>query len=255
MITEEMNKSIDSMIDELFGDKIEKAIETAKDAKATADEVLKDLPKCEDDSKREDRPAQISEIPKVDMDGKRDGDYDQDITEKQKEEESKEVKDQSNAVVLNKSEKEELELLRKEKMEREKEIKKAETERERDELIKAIVEKTTTQTSLKYDTIVNEMKKAIEDLKKTNEDQSKLIKSFAKIPSKPKSITSIEALEKSANVSSKSEFFSKSEIMDVAESLVKSKKLKAEHLIELENCGNIFDTEAKSILENELMKK
>ena len=83
MSKEAMNKSIDAMIDELFTEApVEKSIDISKDAKTTADAAVNQAPKGQDDDKRgAGRPKQISDVPKTDTDGKRDGKYDDDITE------------------------------------------------------------------------------------------------------------------------------------------------------------------------------
>ena len=67
--SEQLNKSIDSLIDDLFTDTVEKgdALNIAGDAKTTADAAIAAAPKMQDDAARgAGRPAQISDVPNTD---------------------------------------------------------------------------------------------------------------------------------------------------------------------------------------------
>jgi len=115
MKDQELMKSIDAMIDDLFteetieksedtpieskeddvedtaneGDVEKSMIKDIKPQKETADEGEKP-PKGQDDDKRgAGRPKEISDVPKVDTDGKRAKDYDKDITDKKSEKDGK----------------------------------------------------------------------------------------------------------------------------------------------------------------------
>lgn len=243
MINENLIKSIDAMIDEMFKDELEKSIDIAKDAEETADEAIAKAPACQNDDKNPGRPKQISDVPAKDQDGKRAKDYDSSISEKQKEsdlDEADQVKEKNQIKKsLNDAERAELESFRKAKAEKESELKKAEAEKAQENLFKSIIEKTASRYEQK-----------IEDLQKSLKEQADLVKAIAKTPNQPKSITNISALEKSYT-EDKSDTFTKSEMLDAAEELVKSGELRVEHVIELENNGFIYNTEAR----NKLTKK
>lgn len=257
----ELKKSIDAMIDELFTEEenVEKSIDIAKDAKTTADAAVNAAPKGQDDEKRgAGRPKQISDVPKVDEDGKRAGNYDADIKERDgKEDENEEAKKQAkekNQVkkseepvveeILTKSEKEELEAFRAEKQAKETELKKAEVKKEQEDLIKSVID----QTASRYEA-------KIENLQKSLNEQVKLVKAVANAPQRAKSVTNINALEKSSNnEKAAANSFTKSEMLDVADKLFKSGKLRDTHVIELENNGFIYDENARKTLEDELKK-
>lgn len=248
MPTEELLKSIDEELDNLFSEEesVEKSVDISKDAKTKADEVVNKAPKGEDDEKRgAGRPKQISDVPDTDMDGKREGDYDASISNKQKEEENPE-KDQvkeKNQVKKALSEEEYAEYMElkkaKEESAKEEALKKA-REEQRDLIKSAIAEATA------------EIRKENEELKKSLTEQSEMIKAMANKPVRRKSIDNVAALEKSQAEDSKPETFSKSEMLDKAEELFKSGALKADHVIELENTGFIYDPTARATLEKAL---
>lgn len=261
---EELTKSIDLLIEEIFSETVEKSIEIAKDSSTTADEVLAQVPSSEDDSKREGRPSEIRE----NNNEKTEGNYDSEITEKAKEEDQKEidqvvamdqvqdknrVKPESKAPEMapfKKSLSEEeyneyLELKKAQEASKLEELKKAEAIKT-EELIKSVIEK----TSAKYES-------KIESLQKSLSEQQALIKAMAAQPIRSKSVTNIGVLEKSEypENASKKEFFSKSELLEAAEELVKSKKIQVNHVIELENNGFIYDKFARETLENYVKNK
>ena len=108
--------------------------------------------------------------------------------------------------------------------------------------------------------VMSGMRAENDELKKSLEEQANLIKSIANRPQRRKSVDNIQALEKAfeseedANTP-KQESFSKSEMMDVAEELVKAGQLTVEQAIELDDTGYIFDPNARKVLENALRKK
>lgn len=257
-MNEAMKKSIDAMIDEVFAenDDIEKSIDIAKDSSNTADEVVNKAPKGQDDDKRgAGRPKQISDVPKSDEDGKRSGDYDKDIKERDgKEEANKEVdqvkeknqvkKSETEEVVeeLTKSEKEELEAFRAEKTAKETELKKAEEAKAQEDLIKSIVER----TAAKYE-------EKIEGLQKSLNESNEIVKNMAGKPQRAKSVTNISVLEKSgADTNTKVENFTKSEILDAATELCIKGEISDTHVIEIENNGFVYDPDVRAKIERKL---
>ncbi len=127
---------------------------------------------------------------------------------------------------------------------KEEELKKAESEK-MESLIKSVVAK----TSAKYESKIEELSKALQE-------QSTLVKAMARQPQSSKSITSVEALTKSVHEEETSGgFFSKSEMLDAAEELMKKGGLTVDHVIELENGGFIYDPQARKNLENYLSKR
>jgi hypothetical protein len=252
-MNEELKKSIDSVLDEIFAESevietIEKADALKQESDTKADAAVKKAPKFQSDEDRKaGRPKQISDVPEEDEDGERTGEYDKKITEKAKEEsnpEAKQVKESSQVKKSEISEEEfqEYQALKKAKAEKEVELlKKAEKETQ-DALIKSIVE----QTASKYEGKLEEMKKTIEE-------QNSLIKAFAKKPQASKSITNIEVLEKSSKTEKKeSEYFSKSEKLDAAEELFKAGKIPMEAVVELENTGAVFHPVYRKLIEQKL---
>lgn len=261
MINEELKKSIDSMIDELF-------LEKSADSKTKADDAVNAAPKGQDDDKRgAGRPDQISDVPKTDKDGKRSGDYDKDIAKKQKEEENAEAKkqvkeknqikkseeeaaaaaasDENTNEDLEKSEREELEAFRAAKKDQEaEEFKKAEEDKQED-LIKSVVEKVSTRYEEK-----------IENLTKSLNEQTELVKAIANKPQQSKSITNIEAMEKSTHEEGANrDSFTKSEMLDAAEELFHKGEIRDTEVIELENNGFILNPESRAKVEKALLKK
>tara|TARA_R110000868_G_C10973188_1_gene771565 strand:+ start:95009 stop:95845 length:837 start_codon:yes stop_codon:yes gene_type:complete len=272
--SEELNKSIDSLIDELFvEDNVEKSIDIAGDSKTLADSVK--APKGQkDDSRGAGRPKQISDVPENDEDGKRSGEYDSSISEGGKEQdqpEASQVKEanqikpngkaakpnapkmapfkKSNGEDVTAEEWEAFEAFKKSQKDAEvEEMKKAQVQEQTD-LIKSVVEQTASRFTGK-----------IEELTKSLNEQKEIVKSFAKSPKQAKSITNLEAVEKSFDGSGapKVESFTKGEIADAAVELAMNKSFPSfteNHAIEVENNGYIYDEQARKTLEAYLQKK
>lgn len=268
---EELNKSIDSLIDELFADEqVEKSIDIAGDSKTKVDEVISQVSDNQDDAARgAGRPKEIHDVPKQDQDGQRAKEYDSAISEDAKDEDQDEadqvkemnqVKEEGRVKAsgekpkqapfkksLSEEEYEEYMALKKAKEESEaEELKKAE-EAKQEELIKSVVERTASRYEEK-----------IESLTKSLQEQESLVKAMASQPQRSKSVTNVEALEKSYNKEAggnEPESFSKSEMLDAAEELYKSGKLKDTEVMELENNGYIYNAEARKTLEKYLQSK
>ena len=101
--TEDLNKSIDSLIDAFFVDAedVQKSdySQISDDSCTTADKAIASAPMGQDDATRGGgRPAQISDVPKTDEDGKRAKNYDSDISENEDKEEGTDEDDQVCAV-------------------------------------------------------------------------------------------------------------------------------------------------------------
>ena len=255
MSNDELSKSIDLMIDELFTEEeIEKALGEPNmgegDPKTKADEVVNKAPKGKKDSSRgEGRPVDIHDIPENDKDDKskgydavqkKEGDMGKDIPEaRQIDKNAKEVKKS-----ISLEEYEEFQALRK-----------AEDDRVMDELRKSfMIEQKDLIKSAVYEA-TSSIRHENEELRKSLSEQTSLVKSIASKPQTRKSITSYEALEKSERPSNEPEFFTKSQMLDVAEELFKSGKIRDTHVMELENNGYIYDNTARAALENELKKR
>jgi hypothetical protein len=276
MINEKLEKSIDELIDSVFAEEIvEKSIDIAGDAKKTSDEALNN-PEASawksDESRGAGRSKQISDVPVTDQDGRRDSEYDTSISEDAKEEDQAEINQISDMSQieeknrmgskakapemapfkksLSEEEYNEYQELKKAKEASEaEELKKAEVAKQ-EELIKSVVERTTNEIKKSYEG-------KIESLEKSLAESNKMIKAMANAPRSSKSITGIEQLEKSVDESNapKQETFSKSEMLDAAEELMMKGQLREDHVIELDNNGYIYDTNARKVLENYLSKK
>jgi hypothetical protein len=264
MSKENLNKSIDAMIDELFAEKpVEKSLDVASLASTKADQVADKAPKAQKDEARgAGRPKQISDVPQNDMDGKREGDYDDSIAAKQKEDEPDETdqvktsdqtkgkQDKSQAPMMKSISAEEyaqFEAFKKAQAEKAQEEVLKKTQESQKDLIKAVIKEATASIS-----------KENEELKKSLSETQELVKAMAERPQRRKSIDGLQALEKSQSDEDQGpQAFSKSEMLDAAEELVmkKSTDFRDDHLIELENTGFIFDNRARTVLENHLKKR
>lgn len=285
--SDELNKSIDLLLDEVFGETetTEKSIDIAKDAKTTADAVMASIPGSQDDKSRgAGRPKEISDVPSKDQDGKRDGQYDASIASVQKEEENEEAKKQAKAVdqcssaghsaaspkapkmaPFKKSDGSELteedfrafesfQKSQKEQAEKQaQEATKAEELRKSEDLRKAnedLVKSAVAQATAK-------LAKENEDLRKSVQETNALVKAMAAQPMPSKSITNIQALEKSVREDEKTgqETFSKSDILDAAFELAKAGKISSEVVSEIEMTNRCSNAEARAKIEKFLESK
>lgn len=280
----DLTKSIDTMIDELFAEKVEKSdrpdnLKVAEMSSTEADQVADKAPKSQDDKDRgAGRPAQISDVPKIDEDGKRAGKYDNDIVEKTKEEgeENEEGKKQADAkrsdqtmdgkmkdsgegmkvamgVQKSISDEEYAEFQA---------FKKARAQKSQEETLRKAKEEQRDLVKSAIREAVSPFIKENEELRKSLAQTNELVKAMAERPQRRKSIDGIGALEKSENAAPKGpENFSKSEMLDVAEELVmksqaaKDMTFRDEHLIELENTGFIYDAKARAAFEQALKNR
>lgn len=278
---QDLNKSIDSLIEDFFSEPVSKAgdaLNIAGDAKTTADAAVASAPKMQDDASRgAGRPNQISDVPSNDQDGKRDGSYDASIAAKQAEAENEEAKrvksiDQTTSAGrmggenpsmkdprLTKSitdeEYAEYQAFKKSKSE---EVAKAEDLRKSDEIKKSEDLKKAELENLVKSAIASAiipLQKENQELKQTIDKSESLIKAMAGQPQRSKSITGIEALEKSSPDNSGPQEFTKSEKLDAAERLVMRKALPMDAVIELENTSTVYNKQWQQLIEAELNRK
>lgn len=135
-------------------------------------------------------------------------------------------------------------------------LKKAKTQKVEEELRKAKKEQTTLIKSAIFDA-TSALRKENEQLRKSFQETQELIKSMARKPQPRKSVAGVQVLEKSfeGQEAAQSNTFSKSEMLDVAEALVKSKQLSVEDVIELEDTGYIYNPASRAKLEIALKGK
>ena len=256
--SEELTKSIDALIDELFveespvSEEVEKSmVKDESPETETADEAMKKVPAAQkDESRNAGRPEQISDIPQKDKDGKREKKYDDAIAEKKSDKDGKTAeqsqtqppKEMKKSVEISEEEYAEFQTFKKSQEEAAEVEKLEKAKKEQTDLIKSAVAEAT-----------QFFKSENEELQKKIEEQGKLLRAMANKPRPAKAITNIAALEKSETA--KQATFSKAEVLDIAEDLVKSNRLSMEHVIELENTGYIFDESARSVLESEVKKR
>lgn len=288
-MNEELIKSIDALLDEVFSDTVEKGspLDLADDNKTTADAAVSKAPSMQKDEARgAGRPKQISDVPQNDTDGKRASAYDDAIAEDSGAKEPDEAKKQSKAIdqvssqghmaagskapsqaPFKKSEEasydretiqvtpEEYELLKQlkksqaeaaQKAKEAEELKKAESsKKEQEELVKSAVAAATSKLAREN-----------EELRKSFAETNALIKAMASQPQRSKSITGIDALEKSVAPEEKgAETFSKSEILDAAFELAKSGKIASTVVSEIEMTNRCSDSEARAKIEKYLEQK
>lgn len=283
---EDLNKSIDALLDEVFSDSIEKGspLDIAGDSKTTADAAVNQAPKGQDDASRgAGRPKQISDVPGNDQDGKRDGQYDASIASGSGEMEPDEAKKQAKAVDqcssaghmasgasapkvapfkksdgsdlteadfrafenFQKSQKEAAEKAKAEELRKSEDLRKAESKRETEALIKSAVEAATAKSS-----------KENEELRKSLQETQALVKAMAAQPMPAKSITNIQALEKSERPEDKGqETFTKSEILDAAVELVMKGQIPDVTVSEIEMTGRVHSADARAKIEKYLASK
>lgn len=277
MKTQDLNKSIDSLIEDLFAEPVVKAgenFEVANASKTTADAAIASAPKMQDDASRgAGRPKQISDVPSNDEDGKRDGQYDASIASGQSEEENEEAKKQAKSIDqtssagrmgegkkmsdprLSKSDQEELEAFRKAKADAEAkadELKKSEEIKKAEDLKKAELENLVKSAIA---TAIAPLKQENETLKKSLNESATLIKAMAGQPQRSKSITGVDALEKSTPEGGERTEFTKAEKLDAAERLVMKKSLPMDAVIELENTGTVYNPQWQQAIAAELQKQ
>lgn len=278
---EDLNKSIDALLDEVFSETVSKGspLDLAADSKTTADAAVNQAPKMEKDEARgAGRPKQISDVPQVDEDGKRGSEYDAGIAQDHGADEPAETKqspsidqtsskgriaesskaprmapfkksDGSDFTSEDLKEFEEFQKSKKEaadKAAKEEQLRKAESaKKEHEELVKSAVVSATAS-----------LRKENEELRKSFAETQALIKAMASQPRESKSITGIDALEKSVRPEDKgAEVFTKSEMLDAAFELAKSGKIPTEAVSELEMTNRIADASVRSKIEKFLEGK
>lgn len=277
---EDLNKSIDSLIEDLFAEPVQKGenFEVANAAKTTADAAIAAAPTFQDDAARgAGRPKQISDVPKNDEDGKRDGTYDATIAAAIGEIENDEAKKQAKSIdqttsagrmgegpkmkdprlskSLTDEEYAEYQSLKKASDEAKA---KADAEAKAAELKKSEDLKKAEFESLVKSAVASAIapiQQKNEELQKSLEKSEALIKAMAGQPQRSKSVTGIEALEKSMPEDQGPKEFTKSEKLDAAERLVMKKALPMEAVVELENTGTLYNTEYRKLIEAELQKQ
>lgn len=290
---EELEKSIDALIEDVFSDEtpdtdLDKSIDIAGDAQTTADAAVAQAPKGQKDEARgAGRPAQISDVPQIDMDGRRDSTYDDSTTEREGvEDENEEARKQAASIdqttkgkgrmkqspkapairpfkksedgtettEVTKEEFEEYQEFKKAQADadavvaEQEELRKTETKKqEQEELIKSAVTSAISGISEKHDS-----------LQKAFDEQNKMLKAMAAQPQQAKSITGIEQLTKSIDPDTVEkpgeETFSKSEKLDAAVALVKAGKISDLIVSELEMTGSVYDQDARVEIEQYLAK-
>lgn len=260
---DELTKSIDSLIDEMFAEPVEKSnmIKDQKPQKETADEAVRAAPKAEKDEARDaGRPKQIADVPQNDTDGARSGEYDSKITEKESDATAKKKEDSQVQVPEQMKKSDEVKTDKVEMTAEEyaeyKELKKAKkAARKEEELRKSQQAQTDLIKSAVADALAAKNAET-EALRKSLDETNALVKSMANKPQKSKAVTQVQAVEKFQK-SEGSNSLSKAEVLDVAEELVKSKNpdFTMEHAIELENTGYIYDQTARRMLETAVKRR
>lgn len=257
---ESLEKSVDQLIDQLFFKKSDEVAgmpepkqatgenpQTPEKAKKvrTADEGEQpEQPENEEDGKN-GRPKDPSNQDHRDADGASALNYPESVSSPASEPAHETTVAKSEKIEISK---EDFELLAKAKAEREeKALKKAREEQAT--LIKSVVLEAT-----------KEIRKENADLRKSLDETQNMLKKALSRPVQQKSVSSVQALEKSFGKNDPSaqhepETFSKSEMLDAAERLVMRKELPDVALIELEDTGSVINPEYRSAIERELTRK
>ncbi len=237
MDNEQLKKSVDELLEEFFAE------ETVVKAQASDSEVLADdvkAPKSKKDD-GEDRPEEVSDVPAVDEDGSRAKGYD--AVQKPQ---NKTPEISANGAVVKSFEvsEEDMAILKKAKAAMvEEELKKAQTVQA--DLIKSAVVEAT-----------QGIREENESLKKSLNETMELVKAFAKQPKQQKSIANIASLEKSFGGDEQpvAKSFTKNDMLDAAEELVKSNKITDLEYIELNDTGAIYNPAARAEVEKYLRR-
>lgn len=274
---EDLNKSIDTLINDLFSDSVSKAgenFEVANAAKTTADAAIASAPKMQDDAARgAGRPKQISDVPNNDEDGKRGGAYDASISNDQAADEPEETKKQIKAIdqvstqghmgqkaqmkdprltkAISEEEYAEFQSFKKAQAEQA-DLRKAEDMKKSEDLRKAELQNLVKSAITEA---IQPLQRENQELKKSLGQSEVLIKAMAGQPRQSKSVTGIEALEKSASDFDGPQSFSKAEMQDAAERLVMKKSIPMDAAIELSSTGTIYNPQYRSLVEAELQKQ
>lgn len=286
---EELDQKIEQLTDELLkgysSKKHPKNINISGDASTTADQAVSQVKKAaNDDSRGAGRPKQISDVPDKDQDGKREGKYDATITENEdKEDEPDETKQSPSLDQVNekghkkvnakapdmrpfkKADEKELDELKKsfalfqkfQEFETKAEEKITIPLAEYEELIKAKTkEKEETLSKGEIGTTQNEeLVKSLSALTAKFDEQSVLLNKIAKTPTAAKSITNINALEKSIGEEAQETTFTKSEVADALDELVKANKLPDTAALEYDFMGSLHNPKYRAIVEAHLRNK
>lgn len=280
--SDELSKSIDALLDEVFGEpeSTEKSIDIAKDAKTTADAALSGVPAGQKDEARgAGRPKQISDVPQNDVDGRRDSQYDAAIADSSGEKEPDEAKKQAKAVDqcssqghmaesskaprvapfkksdgsdLTEEDFRQFEAFQKSQREAAAEKNKAE------ELQKAEKAKAETAALIKsaVDSATASVRRENEELRKSLLETNTLVKAMAAQPMPAKSITQVQALEKSVRPEDKGqEAFSKSEVLDAAMELAMKGQIPDTAVSEIEMTNRCSNAEVRAKIEKHLESK
>jgi len=224
-------------------------MEVTEDKEELADEAIAKVKKTKKDKDGENgRTKQISDVPETDMDGSRAKGYDH---VQMKNDKTPEISDKGTMVksqnAISDEEYAEFQAFKKsQEAAKEEELKKAQESEEAERLEKAIV--------------ASGLREENAELRKSLEETQSLVKSLANQPVQRKSVSNVQAIEKSFSEGSapkapQSNTLSKSDVLDAAEELVKSKQLTVEDVIELENTGFIADPNKRRTLENYCSKK
>jgi hypothetical protein len=256
---EQLNKSIDSLIDELFAEDsadVEKSMNAIDDIvgapKQTKKEILAEPKNTADEAvnetkkpKKDERPIkEVSDVPENDQDGSRAKGYEA----VQSANPAKDVANEKQTIAKSDKieiSKEDAEFLAKAKQaQKDEELKKAKTEQE--DLIKSLVAAQT-----------EELKKALTettDLVKSLKAENDELRSRPKVRKSIANINDLQALEKGQQAAQRTSY-SQDELLDAAEELHKAKKIRMEEVIELENNGTIFNPQSRKLVEDYLKNK
>lgn len=265
---EDLNKAVISLVDEFFGPvkKSSENFEVAPAAKTTADKVMSEVPGSENDEDRDaGRPKNDHDVPKIDKDGNSAKGYEA-VQSPQAEQSNPEV-NQAGASTqissegrlsekphmkdprLSKSleedpEYKEFQAFKKAKVEADEKKKADDLKKAQTDLLKSAV-----------DEAIKPIKDENEKLRKAFAEQNDLLKAIAGQPRQAKSITGIEALQKSHDPETDGpREFTKAEKLDAAERLFKAKQIPDEAVIELENTGTVYRRDWQQMIEKELEK-
>lgn len=256
-MNEELLKSLDAQIDQVFAEELAKGASKGESVPGpspiSADAATAGVEKPKSDRKNPDRPKQISDVPDVDEDGKRGGEFAGDVSSKQSEEQPAEAaKAKTSPISGGEVKKSTVEITESDFAEFQR-LKKSEEDRTSEQLRKAHLEEQTSLIKSAVADALAPLKAENEALRKSVEATENLVKSMGSKPQAPRAVQSVQQVERFEKSSGAG--LTLNQVLDVAEELCKSNVLRPEHVTELESRGFIQDPIARAALEQAVARK
>lgn len=271
---DELTKSIDSLVEDLFAEPVKKGdLDVSHASKTTADAVVNAAPGSEDDEARgAGRPKDDHDVPKNDADGNKAKGYEA-VQKEQGEEQNPEAAKQAPSISqisekghlssgpksshdargpMFKSDAEYAEYQELKKAKATADAQKVQEDLRKSEELKKVEQSNLIKSAV--EAALGPIRSENSELKKALAEQGALVKAIAAQPRQAKSVTSVDALEKSTEKvpGMGGETFSKAEILDAAEELFKKGQITMDAVIEIDNTGTVLNPQYRALIEKKL---